>query len=142
MKTGILLAATSRVLRAGLLVLASALPGANFSAQAQQTCPVPADLTSRDPEVTAQDVENDNTHLEAFALELRAQLKRQSQEITSLGRVSCYGYLVRQESGPWRSGSTYPKLAIFAAWNFYHVARFFCRPISTWHYIPLNSVSL
>ncbi|MCY4589490.1 MAG: autotransporter domain-containing protein [Alphaproteobacteria bacterium] len=107
MNTGTLLTAASRSLCAGLLVLAGVLSGADSPARAQEDCPLPAGITPPDPQVTAQDAESDSTRLEDFALELRAQLKSQSQAITTLEQVAYFGCLVRQEGGPWRSGSTY-----------------------------------
>ena len=76
-------------------------------ALAQEACEVPAGVTPPEPSVTAQHVESGGATLEEFGLELRDQFRSQSRGITNLEQVAYFGCLVRQEGGPWRSGSTY-----------------------------------
>ncbi len=108
MKTGTFKTRTSLFLLAGLLVLVGLFSNAHLAwAQMQDECPVPPGVTPPNPPVTAQQVESGSASLEDFALILRDELKSQAQRITTLDQVGYYGCLVRQEGGPWRSGSTY-----------------------------------
>ena len=109
MKTGTLLPATSRILCVGLLALAGVLFDAPpASAQSQEVCPLPAGVTPpADPSVTAQQVENGTGSLMEFALSSRDRVGEQARETRTLGQGPYIGCLIRQEGGPWRSGSTY-----------------------------------
>ena len=86
----------------GLLVLAGICSGAR-PALAQLDCPPPRP----EPSVTAQQVEDGSASLMDFALAAKAQFKREGSATVTpeeLGRAGCW---LRQEGGPWRSGSTY-----------------------------------
>ncbi|MCY3737115.1 MAG: T9SS type A sorting domain-containing protein [Gemmatimonadaceae bacterium] len=98
---------TSMILVVGPLVLASllflALPPL---AQTQDECALPEGVSPfEDPQVTAQQVEDGSAALMDFALGARDQFKLMSE----VGGATAYhfGCLIRQEGGPWRSGSTY-----------------------------------
>ncbi len=90
---------------AGLLVLA----GVFFAvprAMAQGDCVLPPGVTPpADPSVTAQQVEDGSARLDEFAQVARDQFKH----ISEAGGQQAYhfGCVIRQEGGPWRSGSTY-----------------------------------
>ena len=94
-----------------LPTLASMIPVAGFLllaplAQAQAQCVLPEGATPpEEPQVTAQQVEDGSATLMDFALGARDQFKLMSQ----VGGATAYhfGCLIRQEGGPWRSGSTY-----------------------------------
>ena len=91
----------------GLLVLAGAFSDVRFaSAQAQDTCPFP-EISVADPSVTAQQVENGSASLEDFALAATESFREHGQHIESLEQGARFGCLLRQEGGPYRSGSTY-----------------------------------
>ena len=93
----------------GLLVLAGVLSYAR-QAVAQDPCPLPPGVTSPpDPVVTAQHVEDGGASLADFGLATRDAFKKHSQgeAKTSFEQIAYFGCLVRRESGPWRSGSTY-----------------------------------
>lgn len=86
----------------GLLVLAGICSGAR-PALAQLDCPPPRP----EPSVTAQQVTDGSASLMDFALAATAQFKRGGSTTVTpeeLGRAGCW---LRQEGGPWRSGSTY-----------------------------------
>ncbi len=75
------------------------------AAQAEGDCPVPPGVTPpADPNVTAQQVENGSATLMDFALAVRDQF---TQGVASVEEAFYIGCLVRQEGGPYRSGSTY-----------------------------------
>ena len=87
---------------AGLLVLAGICFGVR-PAWAQLDCPPPRP----DPSVTAQQVTDGSDSLMNFALAATGQFKREGSATVTpeeLGRAGCW---LRQEGGPWRSGSTY-----------------------------------
>lgn len=74
--------------------------------QAQGECALPEGVSPpEEPQVTAQQVEDDSASLMEFALAARDQFKHMSE----VGGPTAYhfGCLVRQEGAPWRSGSTY-----------------------------------
>ena len=101
------LASKSTIGAVGLLVLASLLPTARH-ASAQQACLLPPGVAPPpDPAVTAQQVEDGSASLTDFALAARDEFRKGSQGVTSFEQVAYFGCLVRQEGGPWRSGSTY-----------------------------------
>ncbi len=106
MNTGTWKVGTSISVASCLLMLAFFLADAR-PVLAQEACAVPAGVTPPDPSVTARQVESGSATLEEFGLELRDQLRSQSRGITNLEQVAYFGCLVRQEGGPWRSGSTY-----------------------------------
>ena len=86
----------------GLLVLAGICSGAR-PALAQLDCPPPRP----EPSVTAQQVTDGSASLMDFALAATAQFKRGGSTTVTpeeLGRAGCW---LREEDGPWRSGSTY-----------------------------------
>ena len=80
-------------------------------AQSQVPCPLPVGGTPvGPPEVTATQVENGTGSLMDFALSSRDQFVeqgRQAQHNPTAGRNLYLACLIRQEDGPWRSGSTY-----------------------------------
>ena len=74
-------------------------------AQAQEDCPLPPGVTPPpDPPVTAQQVEDGSATLMDFALAFKDQF---SQGVATLEEAFYIGCLIRQEGGPYRSGSTY-----------------------------------
>ena len=110
MKARALPSPTSMILGLGLLVLGwvffQAPPALS---QTQNPCQLPPDTTHPpDPPVTAQQVEDGSASLMDFALVARDETKKVSLEgATNRGPVFHLGCLVRQEGGPWRSGSIY-----------------------------------
>ena len=88
------------------LVLAGAFSDASHGlAQTQEDCPLPPGVTPpANPSVTAQQVEDGSASLMDFALAVRDQF---SQGTASVEEAFYIGCLVRQEGGPYRSGSTY-----------------------------------
>ena len=107
MRTGTLPTPTSMVLVVGLFVLAGVFSDAR-PALAQEACPLPAGVTPpADPSVTAQQVENGTGSLRDFALDARERSREHAQRATTVGQGPYIACLVRQEGGPWRSGSTY-----------------------------------
>ncbi|MCY4489574.1 MAG: autotransporter domain-containing protein [Deltaproteobacteria bacterium] len=107
MKTGTLSAATIMVSCAGLFVLAVFSDINPALAQTREACPLPAGVTApADPPVTAQQVEDGSGGLMEFALAVTAELGNQNDS-ADLGRFLHFACLMRQEGGPWRSGSTY-----------------------------------
>ena len=107
MRTQELLTPKSMIRVVGLLVLASVLSNAHHVA-AQAPCPLPPGVTPPpDPAVTAQQVEDGSASLTDFGLATRDAFRKGSQAVTSFEQVAYFGCLVRRETGPWRSGSTY-----------------------------------
>ena len=97
---------TTTIRGVGLLVLASVF-SLGRPAQAQETCPLPSGVSPRpDPRVTAQQVENGSASLMDFAVAARDYIKDQSAQVT-VEYAAYFTCLLRQEGGPWRSGSTY-----------------------------------
>ena len=95
---------------AALLVLAGTLSNAQPAlAQAQDDCPPPPGATDfPEPAVTAQHVAEGSASLRDFLLPATELTKRVSVEGSSnRGPIFHLGCLVRQEGGPWRSGSIY-----------------------------------
>ena len=87
---------------AGLLALAGICSGAR-PAWAQLDCPPPRP----EPSVTAQQVTDGSASLMDFALAATEQFRSGGSTTATpeeLGRAGCW---LRQEDGPWRSGSTY-----------------------------------
>ena len=107
METGSLSTSRSKMLFFALLVLAGVFSGMHTaSAQMHEPCPLsPGVVQPADPRVTAQQVESGSASLMDFALVARDHFKRVSAE--SLQQAYHFGCLIRQEGGPWRSGSTY-----------------------------------
>ena len=91
----------------GLLLLAGICSGAP-PALAQVDCPLPAGVTPpEDPPVTAQQVEDDENLLMAFALAARDRSKSRGADVLTPQQLAYSGCRLRQEGGPWRAGSTY-----------------------------------
>ena len=107
MKTRNLFSLLSKVLSAGLFVLAGVILGTGTAlGQMQDPCPLPPGTTpAPDPSVTAQQVEDGSASLQDFALGARDQFKRVTG--ASVQQAYHFGCLIRQDGGPWRSGSTY-----------------------------------
>ena len=100
MKARTLLTYAIRVV--GLLVLAGLFSNAR---PALADCPLPPGVTPpADPSVTAQQVEDGSASLMDFALAVRDQF---SQGVATAEEAVYLGCLIRQEEGPYRSGSTY-----------------------------------
>ena len=97
---------TSMIFVVGFLVLVgifSVVPPA--SAQTQEACPLPDDVTPpADPPVTAQQVEDGSASLMDFALTARDRYKTPTSTLEEALYFQCR---VRQEGSPYRSGSTY-----------------------------------
>ena len=109
MRTGTLPTPTSMILVVGLFVLAGVFSDLRPAfAQTQEACPLPAGATPVEaPRVTAQQVENGTGSLMDFALDARERSREHAQGATTVGQGPYIACLVRQEGGPWRSGSTY-----------------------------------
>ena len=107
MRTGTRNARIFSSLAIGLLVLAGiCLDGRPVLAQG--TCPLPAgEMAPEPPSVTAQDVENDRASLMDFALGSRERFESRGQDVLTPQQLAYRGCLLREEGGPWRSGSTY-----------------------------------
>ena len=107
MKTRNFFSSISKVLSAGLFVLAGVILGTGTAlGQMQDECPLPPGATpAPEPSVTAQQVEDGSASLQDFALGARDQFKRVSTE--SVQQAYHFGCLIRQDEGPWRAGSTY-----------------------------------
>ena len=90
-----------------LLMLAAVGLGAHpASAQTNAACPPTPGVTPiGDPNVTAQQVENGSATLAQFMQSAREDFKRAAAANRATGIH--FGCLIRQEGGPWRSGSTY-----------------------------------
>ena len=109
MRTGTLLNRTSLMFVGGLLVLAGVFSdGHRASAQTQEACPLPAGGTPvAPPRVTAQQVENGTGSLKDYALDARERSREHARQATTVEQGLYIACLIRQEGGPWRSGSTY-----------------------------------
>ena len=106
MKTRTLPISTSMLLVVGLLVLAGAFFLAHPAlAQTDLDCPLPPDWTP--PSVTAEQVENGSASLRDFALVARDSFRVATERLTGRGQLYNSACIVREEGGPWRSGSTY-----------------------------------
>ena len=106
MKTQTLPTSTSMILVVGLLVLAGAFFVAHPAlAQTDLDCPLPPDWTP--PSVTAEQVENGSASLRDFALVARDSFRVATERSTGGGQLYNSACIVREEGGPWRSGSTY-----------------------------------
>ncbi len=104
-RTGLRSRLTIRVV--GLVVLAGVFFGAN-PARAQEMCPLlPGTTPPEAPPVTAQQVAAGAAPLMEFAVGVRNQFGSLSAGIETVGQALYVGCLVRQEGGPYRSGSTY-----------------------------------
>ena len=102
MNTKIRRTAVASFLVIGLVALAGICFGVS-PALAQLDCPPPRP----EPSVTAQQVTDGSASLMDFALAAREQFKSGGSTTVTpeeLGRAGCW---LRQEDGPWRSGSTY-----------------------------------
>ncbi len=93
----------------GLLVLAGVFSDAHrASAQAQEACLLPAGGTPvAPPRVTAQQVADGTGSLKDFALDARERSREHARQATTVEQGLYIACLIRQEGGPWRSGSTY-----------------------------------
>ena len=109
MKRRTLLTSTATIRVVGTLVLTGAFSVAHPAlAQMQEACPLPAGGTPLpDPPVTAQQVQEGSATLEEFALAALAQFKRRTSDTLTAEQITYSGCRLRQEGGPWRSGSTY-----------------------------------
>ena len=109
MKLGSSKIRTSSLVVAGLLVLAGAASdGRDALAQTPLECPVPPGVTPpADPPVTAQQVEDGSATLEEFTLAAIRHFKEGGAEVLTPQQLAYSGCRLRQEGGPWRSGSTY-----------------------------------
>ena len=106
MKTRTLPTSTPMILVVGLLVLAGAFFVAHPAlAQTDLDCPLPPDWTP--PSVTAEQVENGSASLRDFALVARDSFRVATERLTGRGQLYNSACIVREEGGPWRSGSTY-----------------------------------
>ena len=100
----------SMILVVGLFVMVGVFSDARPAlSQTQITCPLPAGMTPPpDPAVTAQQVADGSASLMDFALVVRDENKKVSLEgATNRGPLFYLQCAVRQEEGPWRSGSIY-----------------------------------
>ena len=97
------------LLSVGLLVLVGVLSNSHAAlAQTQDECPLPAGVERpADPSVTAQQVEDGSATLEEFTLAAIRQAKEGGSEVLTPQQTAYSGCRIRQEGGPWRSGSTY-----------------------------------
>ena len=104
-----LLTLTNMIPGVGLFVLAGLFADARPAlGQAQGDCPLPPGVTPpSDPRVTAQQVEDGSASLVDFTLAVRELNLEIGQSASSPEQVLYLGCLVRQEGGPYRSGSTY-----------------------------------
>ena len=104
MKARTLLTYAIRVV--GLLVLVGVFSNVRPAlAQTEEACPLPPGVTPpADPRVTAQQVEDGSASLMDFTLAARDQF---SQGVATTEEAFYLGCLIRQEGGPYRSGSTY-----------------------------------
>ena len=105
MKTGTLPIPKSMIFVVGLAALTGAFSDARPAlAQTQEACPLPDGVSPPpDPAVTAQQVEDGSASLRDFALAARERLNLERGEGLYLYNLC----LIRQEGGPYRSGSTY-----------------------------------
>ena len=106
MKTQTLPTSTPMILVVGLLVLAGAFFVAHPAlAQTDLGCPLPPDWAP--PPVTAEQVEDGSASLRDFALVARDSFRVATERSTGGGQLYNSACIVREEEGPWRSGSTY-----------------------------------
>ena len=92
---------------AALVVLGTVLSSAR-PALAQDPCPPPVGVTApADPPVTAQQVDDGSASLMDFTLSSREQFRAGSAGTGNFELALYFGCLIRQEGGPYRSGSTY-----------------------------------
>ena len=109
MQLGLLKARIPSIVAAGMLVLAGiGADGRDALAQTQDECPLPAGVERpADPPVTAQQVEDGSATLEEFTLAAIRHFKEGGAEVLTPQQLAYSGCRLRQEGGPWRSGSTY-----------------------------------
>ena len=109
MKLGTWKARVPSIVAAGLLALAGiASDGRDALAQTPIECPLPAGVERpADPPVTAQQVEDGSATLEEFTLAAIRHFKAGGSDVLTPQQLAFAGCRLRQEGGPWRSGSTY-----------------------------------
>ena len=109
MKTGTFMIRTPLFFVVGLFVLAGVFSDARPAlAQTQEACPHPPGVSPPpDPPVTAPQVADGTATLQDFALAATAQFKSGGSETLTPQQFALAGCRLRQEGGPWRSGSTY-----------------------------------
>ena len=102
-------AGTSSFLVVGLLMLAGVLsdarPALAQTQDAEDTCRLslpPGVTPPADPSVTAQQAEDGSASLQAFTLAVRERLTSRAED-----EALYFACILRQEGGPYRSGSTY-----------------------------------
>lgn len=107
MKSNALPTPASIMLGFGLLVLAAIFSTLQTaSAQMHEACPQTRGVTPIPaPQVTAQQVEAGTAGLMDFTREASEQFKLVSQQ--SIPQAYYFACLIRQDGGPWQSGSTY-----------------------------------
>ena len=107
MKSKALPAPVSIMLGVSLLVLIALVSTTqSASAQMHEACPLAPGVTAPpNPQVTAQQVQAGTADLMDFTLGASEQFRAVSRG--SLGQAYHFGCLIRQDGGPWRSGSTY-----------------------------------
>ncbi len=107
MKSNALPTPASIMLGLSLMMLNIILPATQTaSAQMHEACPQTPGVTPvADPQVTAQQVQAGTASLMDFAREASGQFKQVSQQ--SVSQAYYFACLIRQDGGPWRSGSTY-----------------------------------
>ncbi|MCY3803011.1 MAG: autotransporter domain-containing protein [Gammaproteobacteria bacterium] len=107
MKSNALPTPASIMLGLSLMVLTIILPVTQTaSAQMHEACPQTPGVTPiADPQVTAQQVQAGTASLMDFAREASGQFKQVSQQ--SVSQAYYFACLIRQDGGPWQSGSTY-----------------------------------
>ena len=107
MKSNALPTPVSMMLGISLFVLTVfAFTTQTASAQMHEACPlIPGVTAPPDPQATAQQVEAGTADLMDFALGASEQFRAVSRG--SLAEAYHFGCLIRQDGGPWRSGSTY-----------------------------------
>ena len=107
METGKWKTRSALFLMAGFLVLAGIGFGAT-PALAQLDCPLPAGVMAPpDPPVTAQQVEDGSKSLMDFVLAAAERFKSRGSDVVTPQQLAYSGCRLRQEGGPWYSGSTY-----------------------------------
>ncbi len=109
MRTGRLPSPTSLMFVGGLLVLGGVFPdGHRASAQTREACPLPSGGTAvAPPRVTAQQVEDGTGSLKDYALDARERSREHAQQAANVEQGLYIACLIREDGGPWRSGSTY-----------------------------------
>ena len=102
-------AMTTMLLSGCLLVLAGVLADMRPAfGQSEEGCPVPAGATSLpNLDVTVSEVEADPSRLREFTLAARDIFGTPRSGTSGLDEAAYFGCLIRQEGGPWRSGSIY-----------------------------------